>query len=142
MMESIVAKTVAPQRSSATLITAFGGLALILSAFGVYAVISYSVSRRAREFGIRSALRATGLNIAGLVGRELLVAIVAGTGLGLVGAWMSSRVLESMLFGVDVHDFSTFARVPLILAVPALIAMLPPTRRAARVNPADVMRAE
>jgi predicted permease len=142
MMESVVTKSIAPQRTSTTLITAFGLLALALSAFGVYAVVSYSVSRRSREFGIRSALGATGMNIAGLVGRELLSAVVIGTTLGLFGAWMLSRVLSSMLFGVDVHDSSTFAAVPLVLAVPALIAMLPPTHRAARVNPADVMRAE
>ena len=142
MMESIVSTTVAPQRSSATLITAFGTLALILSSFGVYAVISYSVSRRTREFGIRSALGASEWSIAGLVGRELLVAIVVGTTLGLAAAWMASRVLQSMLFGVDAHDAWTFAVVPLVLAVPALLAMLPPTHRAARVNPADVMRAE
>jgi ABC-type antimicrobial peptide transport system permease subunit len=142
MMESVIAKSVAPQRTSTTLITAFGALALALSAFGVYAVVSYSVSRRSREFGIRSALGATGANIAGLVGRELLWIVVIGTALGLLGAWMLSRVLSSMLFGVDVHDLSTFALVPLVLAVPAVIAMLPPTHRAAHVNPADVMRAE
>jgi predicted permease len=142
MMESVISGSVAPQRTSTALITAFGAIALALSAFGVYAVVSYSVSRRSREFGIRSALGATGLNIAGLVGRELLWAVVIGTTIGLAGAWLLSRVLQSMLFGVDVHDFSTFAVVPLVLAVPALIAMLPPTRRAARVNPADVMRVE
>ena len=142
MMESVVAKSVAPQRTSTTLITAFGVVALALSAFGVYAVVSYSVSRRSREFGIRSALGATGFSIAGLVGRELLSAIIIGTTLGLLGAWLLSRVLQSMLFGVDVHDLSTFAAVPLVLAVPSILAMLPPTHRAARVNPADVMRAE
>ena len=142
MMESIVAKTVAPQRSSAMLITAFGSLALILSSFGVYAVISYSVSRRSREFGIRSALGASGWDIAGLVGGELLAAILVGTTLGLAGAWMSSRVLQSMLFGVDAHDLRTFAIVPLVLAIPAVIAMALPTHRAARVTPVDVMRAE
>jgi putative ABC transport system permease protein len=142
MMESVITKSVAPQRTSTTLIAAFGALALAVSAFGVYAVVSYSVSRRAREFGIRSALGATGINIAGLVGRELFSAIVIGTALGLLGAWVLSRVLQSMLFGVGVHDFSTFAVVPFVLAVPALVAMLPPARRAARINPADVMRAE
>ena len=142
MMESVVTRSVAPERTSTTLIAAFGALALALSAFGVYAVVSYSVSRRSREFGIRSALGATGINIAGLVGRELFSAIVVGTALGLLGAWLLSRVLQSMLFGVDVHDLTTFAVVPLVLALPALIAMFPPTRRAARVNPADVMRSE
>jgi predicted permease len=142
MMESVVMNLIAPRRTSTTLIAAFGVLALALSAFGVYAVVSYGVSRRSREFGIRSALGATGASIAGLVGRELLWTVVAGTVLGLLGAWMVSRVLASMLFGVDVHDLKTFALVPLVLAVPALIATLPPTRRAARVNPAEVMRAE
>jgi putative ABC transport system permease protein len=142
MMESIVAKTVAPQRSNTTLITAFSALALILSAFGVYAVISYSVSRRSREFGIRSALGATTGNIAKLVGEELLWSIVLGLALGLFGAWMLARVLASMLFGIDVHDASIFLLVPLVLTVPAVTAALGPTRRATRINPADVMHAE
>ena len=141
-MESVISGSVAPQRTSTALITAFGAIALALSAFGVYAVISYSVSRRSREFGIRSALGATGLSIAGLVGRELLSAVVIGTTIGLVGAWLLSRVLQSMLFGVDVHDLSTFAVVPLVLVTSAAVATLIPTRRAMALNPSDVMRAD
>ena len=142
MLDDIISRSVAPRRTNTTLIALFGGIALALSVFGVYAVVSYSVTRRAREFGIRAALGATGGNIASLVGREMAWIVAIGLVLGVAGAWGLSRVMASLLFGVDVHDFATFATVPMVLVLPAAIATIIPARRAMRVSPTEVMRAE
>jgi putative ABC transport system permease protein len=114
------------------LIAIFAGVALVLAALGVYAVVSYNVARRAREFGIRLALGATSTHLMQLVGREMAVVVAIGSAAGLVGALALSRLLSSMLYGVDPHDVATFVTVPLILLVPALIATLVPALRARR----------
>jgi predicted permease len=142
MMEDVVARSVAPRRTNTMLIAVFGGLALILSAFGVYAVVSYSVTQRSREFGIRSALGAARGDIIALVGNDMGKLIVIGLVAGLAGAWALSRILASLLYEVDAHDFATFALVPLVLLVPAALATLVPSLRATRVSPTEVMRAE
>ncbi len=141
-MDDVIATSVAPRRTNTTLIAIFGAIALALAAFGVYAVVSYSVARRAREFGIRAALGATGRNIAMLVGREMAWTIVLGLALGLGGAWGLVHILASMLYGIDPHDAVSFAAAPLLLIVPAAVATLVPARRAMRVDPTEVMRAE
>jgi len=115
---------------------------LLLSAFGIYAVVSYSVTRRAREFGIRSALGASAGSIAALVGRELIVLVGVGLAIGLAGAWALSKIIASLLYGVEPHDLATFLIVPAVLAIPALIAGWPPARRAMGISPMEVMRAE
>jgi predicted permease len=142
MMDAVVAKSMTPRRTNTTLISIFGGVALLLSAFGVYAVVSYSVTRRAREFGIRAALGATGRNIVALVGREMVSVLVVGLTIGLAGAWALSRLMAALLFQVDAHDLPTFLAAPLALVIPAVVAMLVPARRAMKVSPAEVMRAE
>jgi predicted permease len=142
MMDDVVSSSVAPRRTNTLLIATFGALALVLAAFGVYAVVSYSVAQRTREFGIRSALGAERRDILSLVGNDMTRLLVLGLGLGLAGAWALSRVLASMLYGVDVHDFAIYATVPLILFIPAAIATLIPTLRATRISPTEVMRAE
>jgi predicted permease len=142
MMDDVVSKSVAPRRTNTLLIVIFGALALVLSAFGVYAVVSYSVTQRAREFGIRSALGAGRRDILALVGADMTRLLVAGLVIGLAAAWALSRVLASLLFEVDARDFATYAIVPLVLAVPITLATLIPTVRATRVSPTEVMRAE
>ncbi len=142
MMDEVISTSLAPRRTNTTLITLFGALALLLSSFGIYAVVSHSVTRRAREFGIRAALGATGSDLARLVGRELLVMLGVGVGAGLAGAWALSRVIAALLYGVEPHDPSTFLAVPLVLILPALLASWPPARRAMSVSPMEVMRAE
>ena len=142
MMDEVMSKSVAPRRTNTLLIALFGALALVLSAFGVYAVVSYSVAQRAREFGIRAALGAERRDILALVGSDMTRLIAVGLLIGLVGAWMLSRVLSSLLYEVDSHDFTTFAVVPVVLLLPAAIATLIPTLRAMRVSPTEVMRAE
>lgn len=142
MMDEVMSKSVAPRRTNTMLIALFGALALILSAFGVYAVVSYSVAQRAREFGIRSALGAERRDILALVSGDMTRLIMVGLGIGMVSAWMLSRVLASLLYEVDTHDFATYAAVPLVLLLPAAIATLIPTLRAMRASPTEVMRAE
>jgi ABC-type antimicrobial peptide transport system permease subunit len=142
MMDDVLSKSVAPRRTNTMLIALFGALALILSAFGVYAVVSYSVAQRAREFGIRAALGAERGDILALVGGDMTRLVAVGLAIGLVGSWMLSRVLASLLYEVETHDFATFVVVPIVLLLPAAIATLVPALRAMRVSPTEVMRAE
>ena len=141
-MDDVVSTSVAPRRTNTLLISAFAAIALLLSAVGIYAVVAFSVTQRWREFGIRSALGATGGGIVALVAREM--AVVAGAGLvaGIAGAWAVSRVLASLIYGVSVHDPATFLLAPLVLVIPAVAATLLPAHRATRVNPAEIMRAD
>jgi putative ABC transport system permease protein len=142
MMDEVIGKSVAPRRINTILIATFAGLALMLSALGVYSVVAYSVTQRAREFGIRAAFGATGRDLVGLVSREMLVVVAIGTVSGLVAAWALSRILAALLYSVQPHDPTTFAIVPLLMLPPALLATLVPALRATRVSPSDVMRAE
>jgi ABC-type antimicrobial peptide transport system permease subunit len=141
-MDEVVGSSVAPRRTNTILISAFAVLALLLSAVGIYAVVSYSVSQRTREFGIRAALGATGGELVRLVTGEMAWVTAIGLAAGIAGAWALSRVLTSMIYGVSVHDPWTFIVAPLVLVVPVVVAALVPARRAARVNPVEVMRAD
>ena len=141
-MDDVISADVAPRRTNTTLIAMFGAIALALAAFGVYAVVSYGVTRRAREFGVRAALGATGRDIAALVGREIAWILALGLTLGLAGAWTLSRVLGALLYEVSGHDVASFALAPLVLLLSALVATLVPACRAMRIDPSDVMRAE
>jgi putative ABC transport system permease protein len=141
-MDEVVGSSVAPRRTNTILISAFAVLALLLSAIGIYAVVSYGVSQRIREFGIRTALGATGGELVRLVTGEMAWVTAIGLAAGIAGAWALSRVLTSMIYGVSVHDPWTFTVAPLVLVVPVVVAAVVPARRAARVNPVEVMRAE
>jgi len=142
MMDDVVSHSVAPRSTNTLLIAIFGAIALLLSAFGVYGVVSYSAARRTREFGIRAALGATAANIVTLVGREMIGVLIAGVALGLGGAWALSRVLASLLYEVHVHDLRTFLLAPVPLVLLAIVATLVPSVRATRVSPMEVMRTE
>jgi ABC-type antimicrobial peptide transport system permease subunit len=141
-MDDIVSTSVAPRRTNTLLISAFAVIALLLSAVGIYAVVSFSVAQRWREFGIRSALGASGGGIVALVAREIAGVAAIGIVTGIAGAWALSRVLTSLIYGVSVHDPMTFLFAPLVLVIPAVVATLVPAYRATRVNPAEVMRAD
>lgn len=142
MMDDVVSASVAPQRTNTLLISMFGGLGLMLTALGVYAVVSYTVVQRRRELGIRSALGASSRDIVVLVSRELLWVTAIGVALGLAVAWAAARVMSSLVFGVTTHDPLTFLLAPLALIIPAAAATLIPARRAACLNPLDVIREE
>ncbi|MES2305143.1 MAG: ABC transporter permease [Gemmatimonadota bacterium] len=142
MMDEVVGRSKATRRTGTLLITAFAGLALILAALGVYAVVSYGVSQRMRELGIRAALGATGYDLLGLLMREMAWVTAIGIAAGLAGAWLLTRVIASQLYGVEVHDPATFAVVPLVLALASAAATLVPARRTFRVNPAEIIRSD
>lgn len=141
-MDDVLSRSLVPRRTDTILISAFALLALLLATVGVYSVAAYNVTRRAREFGIRSALGASDRDLISTAVREML--LVGGIGLlaGLGGAWALSRVIAAMLYGVAVHDPVTFVAVPLVLSLALAVATLLPARRALHVNPAEIMRAE
>ena len=139
-LDDVVRQSVAVPRTDTVLIALFGGLALVLAVVGVYGVIAYAVAQRRVEFGIRAALGATGRDLVALASRELLYAATVGLLLGLAGAWAAARLLGSLLYGVGVHDATTYAIAVVALLVPAVVATLVPARRAARTNPMDVIR--
>ncbi len=126
----------------AKLVSAFSALALTLSCIGLYGMMSYSVSRRVNEFGVRMALGARPGQLLGLVLRDSGVLILCGVVLGIPCAWMASRLIESFLFGVQPTDPRTVLGVALLLTVAGLGAALIPARRAALVDPATALRSE
>ncbi len=129
-------------RLAGTLFGIFGGIGLMLATVGLYGVISYSVSRRTREIGIRMALGAQiGAVQRLIVGQGMILTLIA-LAVGLPGAWMASKLASSFLYGVRPHDLLTFIAVPLILLAVALLACWIPARRAARVDPQTVLRYE
>jgi ABC-type antimicrobial peptide transport system permease subunit len=142
MMDEVVGASMAARKANTMLITLFGGLALLIAALGVYAVTANAVAQRTREFGIRAALGATRADLLRHVGGEMVLVVSGGVLAGAALAWAASRVMGGLVYGVDVHDPGTFALSPLVLVVAALAATLIPARRAARVQPVEVMRAE
>ncbi len=141
-MDDVLGRSLAPRRTNTLLISIFAALAFVLAAVGVAAVVGYGVTQRHRELGIRAALGASGSNLLTLLSREMAVVVLIGIGAGLAGAWALARVLSSLIYGVGIHDPATFVAVPVLLLVAAAVATLVPARRALRVDPVEVMRAE
>jgi len=141
-MTEIVSQSVAQPRFYMVLLTAFAALALLLAALGIYGVISYSVSQRTRELGIRIALGATQDRVVRLVLGQGMALTTVGVAAGLVGAFWLVRLLASMLFNVTATDAPTFIGVSVVLLGVAAAASYLPARRAARVDPVTAMRSE
>ncbi len=141
-LERHVSDSVAPQRFNAFLLGIFGGLALLLASVGVYGVVAYSVTRRAREIGVRVALGARSADVVGMVIRRSVALAGAGIGLGLIVAFALTRTLSSLLYGTSPTDPATFAGVSLLLIGTAALASYMPARRAARVDPMIALRCE
>jgi predicted permease len=141
-MEQVLADTTAQQRLSMILLAVFAATALLLAAVGLYGVVSYSVTQRMHEFGIRLALGARGDDIVAMVLKEAGRLAVVGVVIGLAAAFGLTRLMSSLLFGVGAADPLTFTMVPLVLAVVALAASYIPARRATRVSAVDALRCD
>jgi predicted permease len=134
--------SVASRRFDTLLFGSFAVLAFTLSVFGLYAVTAYLVAQRSHEFGVRIALGAGRANVLRLVLRQGLVPAAWGIVLGLLGAWLLTRLLRTMLFEVEVLDAAVFAGVALALALVSIAAAIVPARRAVRVDPVVALRCD
>ncbi|HKU73019.1 MAG TPA: ABC transporter permease [Pyrinomonadaceae bacterium] len=141
-MSDRVANSLYAPRMGAILLAVFGGLALLLASIGLYGVMSFSVSRRTRELGIRVALGASPGEVFRLVLRQGMTLVIAGVVIGLIAAVIVTRLLASFLYGVSTTDALTFTAVPVLLCLIALLACYLPARRATKVEPLIALRYE
>jgi putative ABC transport system permease protein len=141
-MDDLISQTTGPRRFSLLLLAGFAALAVVLASIGLYGVMSYMVTQRARELGVRLALGAGTGHVLGLVLRQGVSLALAGVGIGLVAALALTRVMQGMLFQVGATDPVTFVLVPLLLVGVAAFASWLPARRATRVDPIEALRAE
>jgi putative ABC transport system permease protein len=141
-MNERLSDSFAPRRFQMVLFGAFAALALAIAAVGIYGVVSYAVSRRTHEIGIRMALGATPRDALKLVIRQGMLLALIGVGLGLAGALALTRVMRGLLFNMSATDPATFVGVALLLVAVALIASYIPARRATKVDPLQSLRQE
>lgn len=141
-MEKEVSKSVAPRRFSMTLFGVFASIALLLAAVGLYAVISYSVTQRTHEIGIRVAVGAQSKDVLRLIIRQGMQLVAIGVTAGLVAALALTRLMQSLLFSVNATDPLTFTFVVIALAMVGVVACYVPAKRATRVDPMVALRCE
>ena len=141
-LSRVIADSLFAARMGAVLLIVFGSLALVLAGVGLYGVMSYAVSRRTREIGIRMALGAGKGNVLRLVLKDGLALVGGGIATGLIVAAAATRLLASFLFGISPLDAATFVAIPVVLTLVALLASYLPARRAAKVDPIIALRYE
>jgi putative ABC transport system permease protein len=134
-LETVTADSIAPRRMSMVLLGAFAGIALLLASVGIYGVISYLVVQRTHEIGVRMALGAQRSDVLRLIVGHAAKLVGIGTVIGLVLAFVSTRLLSALLYNVGAFDVTTFLFVTIVLAAIALLASYIPALRAARANP-------
>ena len=142
VFDEYISRSLARPRFNALLLSIFAGVALLLTAIGIYGVMAYSVAQRTNEIGIRMALGAAQSSIFRLVVGQAMTLVGISIAIGVAGAFAATRLLSSLLFGVGVWDPLTFGSIVLLIAVVAFLAAWLPARRAARVNPIVALRAE
>ena len=141
-MDDIRAESVAPERLNLTLLSLFAGIALVLAIVGIYGVMSYSVTQRTHEIGIRMAIGARPLDVFKMIlGHGMKLALI-GVGVGLVGAYLLTRLMATMLFGIQPTDATTYGAISILLIGVALFACYLPGRRATKVEPTISLRYE
>jgi putative ABC transport system permease protein len=141
-MESLIGNSMAGARFNTLLLTIFAVVALLLAGVGIYGVMAYSVAQRTREIGVRMALGARAADVLRLVVRRGMILSLAGVAIGVAASFALTRLMETMLFNVSVTDPLTFAGIPLLLALVALLACLIPAWRAAKVDPMVALRCD
>jgi predicted permease len=139
-LEMLVDKAVSPRRFVVLLLGGFAAIALILASLGIYGVISYSVSQRTQEIGIRMALGASAQHVRLRVLRQAMTLALAGIVAGAVGAWAAAQLLSSLLYGVSASDPLTFGAMVVLLTIVAMAAAYFPARRASMVDPMEALR--
>jgi putative ABC transport system permease protein len=137
-----MAQSIAQPRLNAMLVGLFALIALLLAAAGIFGVMSYSVTQRTQEIGIRLALGAQRYDVLRLVVGQGMRFVGIGLFLGLIGVFACTRLLQSLLFGVGATDLPTMLVITLILTVVAFVACLLPARRATLVDPVQALRSE
>jgi putative ABC transport system permease protein len=142
LMEDVLSRAQARPRFLTLLLSLFSLIALAIATVGIYGVISYSVARRTKEFGLRMVLGAQGGDVLGLVMKQGATMVALGIVAGLVVAFALTRLMASLLFGITATDLPTFVGVTAILAAVALAACYAPARRATRVDPMQTLRYE
>jgi putative ABC transport system permease protein len=142
LMEEVLSSAQSRPRFLTLLLTLFSGIALIIATVGIYGVISYSVARRSKEFGLRMALGARPTNILGLVLKQGVLLTGIGVVVGLIAALILTRLMASLLFGVTSTDAITYLGVSALLAAVAIFATYIPARRATQVDPIKALRYE
>ncbi len=141
-MQEVIADSLTRRRFMLTLLSSFAGLALLLAMLGVYGVISYSVSQRTREFGIRLAVGAQRHQVLAMIVREGLKGTARGVAVGVVAGLCLTRAMRSLLYGVNASDPLTYGCIIALLLLVAIAASLAPAYRATKVDPIDALRSE